>query len=66
MPRKEKKHDVLHMNLYMRKLILGDAENNFAAACKVNAVVCKEDFSQTMKFSMDIHRVKSKKKSLIP
>ena len=50
------------MNLYMRKLILGDAENNFAAACKVNAVVCKEDFSQTMKFSMDIHRVKSKKK----
>ena len=54
------------MNLYMRKLILGDAENNFAAACKVNAVVCKEDFSQTMKFSMDIHRVKSKKKNLIP
>ena len=50
------------MNLYMRKLILGDAENNFAAACKVNAVVCKEDFSQIMKFSMDIHRVKSKKK----
>ena len=38
---RQKKCDVLH--------ILENAENNFAAACKVNAVVCKENFSQTTK-----------------